>query len=428
MNPTPGTFSAPGTSSAASSPNATSPGAATRAIIDRHDRYMTINYGRYPIAIVRGSGCEMFDAEGKRYLDLFAGFGGPVLGHCHPELVAAVTEQAQKLWHVGNLFHTEPQTRLAEAIAVHGFGGRSFFCHSGADANEAAIKLARLYGRGKRFKVIATTNSFHGRSFATMMATGQAKVREGFDPLLAGFAHVPFNDLAAMRAAVDDQTVAILVEPIQGEGGVNVPNDDYLPGLRQLCDERDLLLICDEVWTGVGRTGRWFAHQHWGIKPDIMTLAKGVGGGLAVGVMCAGERVADLYDVRKQGVVKHATTLGGNCLSMAVSAAIFKIIERDRLHERAAELGDYAVARLRVMAAKRPTIKAVRGKGLFIGVELDPAGAWFKSAAEVVNRCLERGLLINGTQNVVLRIAPSLVVTREQLDEGLAVLDEVLGG
>ncbi len=402
---------------------------ATQAIIDRHDRYMSINYGRYPIAIVRGAGCEIFDAEGKRYLDLFAGFGGPILGHCHPELVKALTEQAQKLWHVGNLFHTEPQTRLAEAIAKHGFDGRSFFCHSGADANEAAIKLARLYGQGKRYKIITTTNSFHGRSMATMMATGQSKVREGFQPWLAGFSHVPFNDLAAMRDAIDDETVAIMIEPIQGEGGINVPSDDYLPGLRQLCDERDLLLICDEVWTGVGRTGRWFAHQHWGIEPDIMTLAKGVGGGLAVGVMCAKERVADFYNVRKQGVVRHATTLGGNCVSMAVSAAIFNVIEREKLHERATELGEYAQGRLREMAGRQRVIKQVRGKGLFIGVELDVnAGGWFKSATDVVNRCLERGLLINGTQNTVLRIAPALVVTREQLDEGFDLLEQVLAG
>ncbi|HEX7008454.1 MAG TPA: aminotransferase class III-fold pyridoxal phosphate-dependent enzyme, partial [Phycisphaeraceae bacterium] len=257
------------------------PASPTQAIIDRHDRTMTQNYARYPIAMVRGQGVHLWDAQGKQYLDLFAGFGGPILGHCHPELIDALTQQAQKLWHVGNLFHTEPQTRLAEAIATMGFGGQSYFCHSGSDANEAAFKLARLYGKarpgpsGPRYKVISTLKSFHGRGFAAMVATGQDKVRQGFEPLLPGFVHVPYNDAAAVEAAIDDHTVAVIVEPIQGEGGINVPDDDYLPRLRRLCDERDLLLIVDEVWTGCGRTGRAFAHQHWGIVPDIMTLAKG---------------------------------------------------------------------------------------------------------------------------------------------------------
>jgi len=401
------------------------PGPRTQAVIDRHDRYLSINYNRFPIAIERAAGCEMFDGEGRRYLDLFAGFGGPILGHCHPDLVQALTEQAHKVWHVGNLFHTEPQTLLAEAIARHGFGGRSFFCHSGADANEAALKLARLYGQGKRYKIVATHHSFHGRSFATMMATGQPKVREGFEPLLPGFSHVPYNDLDAMRQAVDDETVAILIEPIQGEGGVNMPDDDYLPALRRLCDERDMLLICDEVWTGCGRTGRWFAHQHWNIEPDMMTLAKGVGGGLAVGVMCAKERVADLYNARKQGGVRHATTLGGNCVSMAVSAAIFRVIERDNLLAHAAAMGEVILQRLRAFAGKHSVIQAVRGKGLFVGIQLDPAVG---PTADIVKRCLLRGLLINGTQNAVLRIAPAMIVTREQIDEGLTILEEVLGG
>jgi len=423
---------------------------ATQQIIQRHDQFITINYPRYPIAMSHGKGSRLWDADGKPYLDLFAGFGAGLLGHCHSDVVAAVTEQANKLWHVGNLLHTEPQTRAAEAIAKHGFGGRSFFCHAGADANEAAIKLARLYGHanpsrsGPRYKVITCHRSFHGRSFATMFATGQPKVREGFDPGIdAHFIHVPFNDLAAIEQAIDDQTIAVMLEPIQGEGGVNVPDDEYLSGLRRLCDERDLILICDEVWTGVGRTGKWFAHQHWlppenppesapesdhattsTRGPDIMTLAKGVGGGLPVGVMCAGPRVADLYDFTKVGAVKHATTLGGNCLSMAACAAVFQVIERDNLTDHANELSDHIKQRVESFAKHNAIVKAVRGRGLFMGIDLNlPEGM---TIGAIVKTCLERGVLINGTQNTVLRLAPALTITRAEIDEGLDVVEDVL--
>ncbi|MBB6428582.1 aspartate aminotransferase family protein [Algisphaera agarilytica] len=417
----------------------TPPTDSTQAIIDRHDTFMSINYGRYPIAIAEGQGCTLRDTDGKTYLDLFAGFGAPVLGHCHPDLVDAVTEQAKKLWHVGNLFHTEPQTRAAQAISELGFGGRSFFCHSGADANESAIKLARLYGkanRGKstgefgRYKVISCTKSFHGRSFATMGATANPKVREGFGPFLPGYANVAYNDIDAVKAELDDDTVAIIAEPIQGEGGVNVPDPDYFKQLRALCDEHDLLLICDEVWTGCGRTGKVFAYQHWGIEPDIMTLGKGVGGGLAVGVMCAQPRVAELYNAKTQGGVKHATTLGGNCLSMAVTARIFEVLQRDSLVEQAEALGNAAMERLRAFAQSNTAVKDVRGRGLFIGIELDPSadGAWFGSATDVVNRCLEQGLMINGTQGDTLRIAPPVTITSDELDRGLDQLEQVIAG
>lgn len=406
----------------------------TADIMNRHDQFMSFNYGRQPVAMVRGQGVRVWDAQGKAYLDLFAGFGGPILGHCHPDLIAAVTTQAQKLWHVGNLFHTEPQTHLAQAIATAGFGGKSYFCHSGSDANEAAFKLARLYGRanpgpqGPRYKVISTFKSFHGRGFAAMVATGQDKVRQGFEPFVPGFTHVPYNDLPAMEQAVDDLTVAIIVEPIQGEGGIVVPSPDYLPRLRQLCDRKNLLLIVDEVWTGCGRTGKVFAHQHTGITPDMMTLAKGVGGGLPVGVMCAAPALAELFDWRKYGFAVHATTLGGNCLAMAVAAKVFEVIQRDHLTEHAAQLGTYAMERLRTLAKQTPTIADVRGKGLFIGIELNPnaPGAWFKNAGEVVNRCLNQGLLINATQSTVLRLAPALIIERSDLDEGLDRLHRVL--
>lgn len=408
-----------------------------RQIIARHDAAMSINYARYPIAIVRGEGSTLYDAQGKEYLDLFAGFGAGVLGHCHPDLVKAVTEQANQLWHVGNLFHTEPQTRAAAAISKHGFAGRSFFCHSGADANVAAMKLARLHGQknkgkstGGRYKIISTINSFHGRSFVAMEATGQPKVYEGFGPLSPGHVHVKFNDIDAVKNAIDDETVAVLVEPIQGEGGVNVPSDSYLADLRTLCDERDLVLIFDEVWTGVGHTGEYFGHQHWRVTPDVMTLAKGVGGGLPVGVAHISPKFAELFDWRTKGYAVHATTLGGNCLSMAVTATIFDVFERDALVPRAKTLGNKAMKRLTDFAKDHPIIKTVRGKGLFLGIELDFAAApgKFENAGEVVKACMQRGVLINAVQGNVLRIAPALTIGSDEFDRGLDVLEDVLNG
>jgi len=412
----------------------------TQQIIKRRDAFMCRNYPRYPIAMVRGEGVSVWDADEKQYLDLFSGFGATLLGHGHPDLIDAVTEQAKTLWHVGNLFHTEPQTRAAEAISKFGFGGRSFFCHSGADANEAAIKLARLYGKAKsgnmtaatgRYKIISTHRSFHGRSFGTMPATGQPKVREGFEPALSGYVNVEYGDVQHVADAIDDETVAVIVEPIQGEGGVNVPPDNYLPDLRKLCDEHDLLLICDEVWTGCGRTGKAFAHQHWlsaEQAPDIMTLGKGVGGGLAVGVMCARPHVAELYDAAKAGGVKHATTLGGNPLSLAVTARIFEVMQRDNLVQRAAELGGKIAERLRSFAASCEAVREVRGKGLFVGVQLDPDRGWFDSGTDIVNRCLEQGVIINCTQQTVLRLAPALTVPEQQVHDGLDVVERIIKG
>jgi predicted acetylornithine/succinylornithine family transaminase len=408
----------------------------TQHLIERHDQSLIINVGRYPIAMVRGQGSRMWDAEGKGYLDLFTGFGGTILGHCHPDLVDAVTSQAQRLWHVGNLLHTEPQVEAAEAISRHGFGGRSYFCHSGADANEAAFKLARTHGRlnpgpkGARYKVISTLQSFHGRTFAAMVATGQKKVYEGYEPFVPGFSHVPYNDLNAMAAAIDELTAAIIVEPMQGEGGVVIPDDNYLIGLRHLADQHNLLLIFDEVWTGGGRTGKWFGHQHWPVKPDVMTLAKGVGGGLPVGVMCASPKAAELFDHRKFGGVAHATTLGGNCLSLAVCARIFKVIARDGLLEHATQLGSDTVARLQAMAKRVPMIQRVRGKGLFIGIDLDlkASEGRFAAVGDIVKAGLAHGLLINGTQSNIIRLAPALTITAAEMAEGLDLLEAVLTG
>lgn len=401
--------------------------------IERHDAFMTLNYSRYPVTMVSGSGCRLTDSDDRSYLDLFSGFGAGVLGHCHDDLVAAATKQINKLWHVGNLLHTDPQTRLAEHISEKGFGGRSYFCHSGSDANEAAFKLARLYGKQNpgnastehgRYKVIGTDVSFHGRGFAAMMATGQDKVRKGFDPFVGGFTHVPYNDLPAMADAVDDETVAIIVEPIQGEGGINVPDDKYLAGLRKLCDERDLLLIADEVWTGCGRTGKWFAYQFAGIEPDVMTLGKAVGCGLPVGVMCAHPRIADLFSFADYGGVPHATTLGGNCVSMAVAARMFEVIERDNLLHEAASLGEQIMNRLRIFANDTGLIRDVRGRGLFIGFTFEGE----TKAADIARTALERGLLIGTAQQQVVRLAPPLVVSDDELDEGLTLLESILRG
>ena len=408
----------------------------TQQVITRHDTTMSLNYPRFPVTMAQGEGARLTDTDGKPYIDLFSGFGATVLGHCHPDLVAAVKRQAERLWHVGNLLHTEPQTHAAEVIARHGFGGRSFFSHSGADANEAAIKLARLYGRehpgskGPRFSILSMHRSFHGRSFATMQATGDDKVSAGFEPLPEGFRHVPFNDSSAVAEAIDDTTVAIMVEPIQGEGGVHVPDDDYLPKLRALCDQHDLLLICDEVWTGCGRTGRWFGYQHWDFQPDIMTLGKGVGGGLAVGVMCAVDRVAELYDARKQGGVRHATTLGGNCLAMAVTTAVFEVIERDALLSHTKAMGRHAMTRLSRLAERCPGLLAVRGRGLFLGAQFEIKGdvTWFNNTAEVVQRSLDAGILVNAVQGNMLRLAPPLTIDQSTLDEGLDRLESILLG
>lgn len=411
--------------------------AKTQPILERFDKYVIANHVRYPIVIESGKGCRLTDTEGKQYLDLFAGFGAGILGHCHPDLVAAGTKQMSKIWHVGNLLHTEPQSELAEHISTKGFRGKCFFAHSGADANEAAIKLARLYGKANRghskhafgrHRVISATQSFHGRSFATMGATAAPAVREGFGPFLPGFEVVAYNSIPAIEAALDDDTVAIIVEPIQGEGGVNVPDDDYLPKLRALCDERDLLLIFDEVWVGCGRTGRYFGHQHWEVKPDVMTLGKAIGCGLAVGGLCAVDRVADLFDAKKMGGTKHATTLGGNAVSMAVAARMFEVLERDGLVERAAALGERIKARLRAFAGETGTIAEVRGEGLFLGIELRTTDQWYDTGADVVNKAMDAGLMINATQGNVLRLAPPLTISNEELDEGLTILEKVLRG
>jgi predicted acetylornithine/succinylornithine family transaminase len=375
-------------------------------------------YARQPVAFVRGKGCELWDADGRRYLDFFAGLAVNNLGHCHPAVVEAVAEQAATLMHASNVYYTLPAGELAALLCRHSFAERVFLCNSGAEANEAALKLARRWGAdrgGGRYEILSTTGSFHGRTFATLTATGQERYQRGFQPLLPGIRLVPYDDLPAMEAAVHDETVAILVEPIQGEGGVVVPGSDYLPGLRALADRRDLLLILDEVQCGLGRTGRLFAHEHAGITPDIMTLAKALGGGLPIGAMCTTTAIAAVLTPGS-----HASTFGGNPVACAAAAAAVRALADPALLEHVRAVGSHFRARLEALAGPRGPIRQVRGMGLMLGAELDRPGA------PIVERCLADGLLINCTAERVLRFVPPLVLTRDQADEGLLILERAL--
>lgn len=387
-------------------------------VIEQSKQVLMGNYARQPVVMARGEGSTLWDATGKRYLDLFAGFGGAVLGHCHPALVAAATEQAQKLWHVGNTFYTEPQMEFAQRLNKTAFDGRAFFCHSGAEANEAAVKLARLRGsesNPKRWKIISLNKSFHGRTLAMITATGNPAVKTGFEPLVPGFVQVEGGDYDAIAAVVDDETAGIIVEPIQGEGGINKYPPDYLPRLRKLCDERGLTLIFDEVWTGCGRTGRWFCHQYDNVQPDIMTLGKAVGGGLPVGVMFAKPHVAKLFVPGK-----HGSTLGGNPICMSVSRTLFDVIERDNLLAHATKLGQHATARLRSDPAIKSKVADVRGRGLFLGIELN------EEPQQLMERALERGIVINLTAKKVIRLAPSINISEDQWERGLGLVIETI--
>jgi acetylornithine/N-succinyldiaminopimelate aminotransferase len=388
-------------------------------IIARNTAHELGVYARQPVAFVRGLGAELWDAEGKRYLDFFAGLAVNNLGHCHPAVVSAVQEQVATLIHASNVYHTIPSGELAALLCRHSFAERVFLCNSGAEANEAAMKLARRWGAtqgGGRFEILATTGSFHGRTLATLTATGQEKYHTGFQPLLPGVRLVPYDDLDAMEDAVHDETVAILVEPIQGEGGIVVPKPDYLPGLRALADRRNVLLILDEVQCGLGRTGRLFAHEHAGITPDIMTLAKALGGGLPIGAMCATARIAGALTPGT-----HGSTFGGNPVTAAAGTAALRALADPALLNHVRAVGLHFRTRLESLAEKRGIIRQVRGMGLMLGAELDRPGA------PVVERCLANGLLINCTADRVLRFLPPLVITRDQVDEAFAVLQRVLG-
>lgn len=385
-------------------------------MIDLYQRYVIGNYTRYPVCLVHGEGSEIWDAEGNRYLDLFPGWGCGLLGHCPPRVVAAVQEQVAQLIHVPNTWYTEPQGLLAKALVERcGFDARAFFCNSGTEAIEAAIKLARLNGPPGRYKIISMHNSFHGRTMGALSATGQPKYHQGVQPLLAGFMYAPFGDLEAVSRLIDNETCAILVEPIQGEGGINLPPSGYLEGLRQLADQRQLLLIFDEVQTGMGRTGKWFGHQNWPVQPDAMTLAKALGGGVAIGGLLARPQFADKL---KPGT--HAATFGGNPLACRAALATIEMIESEGLLTRAVQIGEGFRARFEKLRSRCPWIREIRIKGAMIGVELTVDGT------PLVNACLQRRLLINCTHNTVLRLLPALTLTEEQLQEGMGILEEVL--
>ena len=391
----------------------------TKQLLELSGTHLTPNVARAPLVLVRGDGMRVWDTEGREYLDFGAGIAVTSLGHCHPRVTGAIREAAATLLHVSNLYHTAPQIHLAKLLCEHSFAESVYFCNSGAEANEAAIKMARKYGKERfstdRFEIIATHNSFHGRTMATVTATGQPKYHHGFEPLVPGFKHVPYNDLRAMERAVDNRTAAILVEPIQGEGGVHIPDDDYLPGLRKLCDESGALLILDEIQTGVGRTGRLWAYEHSGVEPDVMTVAKAIANGLPIGATLA---TRDVGGVLTPG--SHGTTFGGNPFVTAVAIASFTTILDEKIPERAARVGRYLIEGLRRMATKHPVVRAVRGRGLLIGAELSVA------AAPIVDACRDAGVLILSAGEKVIRFAPPLIADERDCDRALASVDRAL--
>lgn len=377
-------------------------------------------YARYPLAVNRGQGTRLFSPEGKVYTDLLAGIAVCNLGHSHPELVDVICAQAKKLIHVSNLFYQEEQVELAKKLLGTCHLERVFFCNSGAEANEGAIKLARRYmreGRGQeRYEIITVTGSFHGRTLATLTATGQDKIKTGFGPLPEGFVTVPFGDLDAMKAAMNERTAAVLIEMIQGEGGVKPLPEDYARGLAALCAERGVLLMLDEIQTGVGRTGKFWAHQHLGLRPDVVTVAKGLAGGLPMGAVMCTEEVSKGFPPGS-----HGTTFGGNALISAVAKKVIEIIERDDLCGRAAQLGEHLRGRLAAVRERFPErIADVRVHGMMVGIELTAPGA------DVWKALLEKGFVLNLTQDTVLRLLPPLVITEEELDAFAAALESVL--
>jgi len=392
----------------------------TKQLIEWFASYHTPNVARSPICLVRGDGMRVWDTDGREYLDFGAGLAVTALGHSHPRVTGAIREASATLLHVSNLYYNVPQIHLAKLLCEHSFADLAYFCNSGAEANEAAIKMARKYGKERfstdRFEIIATHNSFHGRTMATVTATGQPKYHHGFEPLLPGFKHVPYNDLRAMERAVDNRTAAILVEPIQGEGGVHVPDDDYLPGLRKLCDESGALLIFDEIQTGIARTGRLWAYEHAGVEPDIMTVAKALANGLPIGATLARREVGSVLTPGS-----HGTTFGGNPFCTAVALVCFTTVLDEKMPERAARVGRYLTDGLRRIAANRPVIKSVRGRGLLIGAELAVA------AGPIVDACREAGVLILSAGEKIIRMAPPLIVDERDCDRALAVLDRALG-
>lgn len=394
-----------------------------KKIMEESSRYLMHTYNRFPVVLRKGRGMKVWSSDGREFLDFVGGVAVNCLGHCHPKVVIALQKQAQRLIHISNYFHIEPQVQLARLLAENSFADKAFFCNSGAEANEAAIKLARRYygeivGQD-RFEIITALNSFHGRTLATLSATGQEKLRKGFGPPVPGFKHVEFNNITALEKAVTPETCAVMLEPIQGEGGVVLPYEGYLRDVRSLCDRLGLLLILDEVQTGMGRTGKLFAYEHSGITPDIMTLAKGLGGGAPIGAMLATEKVASAFQP-----ATHGSTFGGNPLVCASGVATIEVILEDGfILDQCRRMGAYLVKRLKEVQEEFPSkVAEVRGMGLLVGMEL------IQDGAPIVKSCMDKGILINCAAGNVLRFMPPLIVTEKEIDHMVEVLGQVFDG
>ncbi len=381
-----------------------------------YDQYVMPTYTRVPVCLVKGKGSRVWDLEGKEYLDFFPGWAVSGIGHCHPRVVSAVKEQARKILHVANNFLNVKQAELARTLVEASFPSRVFFCNSGAEANEGAIKFAKKYGSDTgRYEIITMKNSFHGRTLAAMRATGQGKFHEGFQPLMEKFLHADFNDLDSVKKLVTDKTIAVMLEPIQGEGGVSVATQEFMQGLRKLCDEKDMLLILDEVQTGMGRTGKMFAYQHYGIEPDIMTLAKTLGGGTPIGAFLISRKIT--REVLVAGM--HGSTYGGNPLVCAASLAVFKAIKKEKLLTNTVRMGELLEQEFQKLKAKYSVIDSTRGVGLMRGLKLKEPSAPYATEAR------EQGLLINATQGDILRVMPPMTVSAKEIKHGMKILDNV---
>jgi acetylornithine/N-succinyldiaminopimelate aminotransferase len=390
-------------------------GPKTRRVIETFDRYVVPNYKRFPICLVKGEGSRVWDAEGREYLDLFPGWGCNLLGHCPEPIVSAVQEQVAKLIHVPNTWYTEPQGEWAKLLAERSFGGQAFFCNSGTEANEAAIKLVRLRTNGEKYKIVTFQGGFHGRTMGSVTATAQPKYHEGLGPMLAGFQYAPHGDLAAVENLIDDRTGGILIEPILGEGGVVPAPPGFLEGLRRICDERDLLLVFDEVQCGCGRTGKWFGYQHFGVTPDVITLAKSLCAGIAGGAMLT---TVDLAKHLRPGM--HAATFGGNPIAAAAGVAAIRMIEEQGLLDHVDHAAEAFRTRLLALKESCDVVRDVRVMGMMIGVELSIDGA------AVVQACLDRNLLVNATQGRVIRLLPAMTITEAEVEEGCDKLAEAI--
>ncbi|MCK4881847.1 MAG: aspartate aminotransferase family protein [Candidatus Omnitrophica bacterium] len=383
-------------------------------ILKNYDDYILSTYTRTPAIFVKGKGMDLIDINGKKYLDFFPGWGVNNVGHCHPKVMAGVRDQVSKLIHIPNNFYHPNQVKLAKEIIRRSFPGKVFFGNSGTEACEAAIKFARIYGKASgRYEIITMEKSFHGRTLGSLAATGQKKYQEGFGPLPGGFQCVAFNDIDALKAAVNDKTVAVMLEPVQGEGGVNIAEKDYINQIRELCDQKDMLMIFDEVQTGMGRTGTMFAFEHYNVKPDLMLLAKALGGGLPIGALVVKKSIASTF---QPGM--HASTFGGSPLVCKAALGAFKAITADKMLKNAKTMGAYLLDELSKFKNKFKCIKDVRGLGLMIGIELDIEGK------AIYEDCFENGLIINCTQGNIIRLMPALNVTRKQANKALLILEK----